>query len=295
MNAKLLKAVKDLPAAIAAIMEQIVSRPNFDATISPTEFSELLSISNFTDTELRLALLPIAATYSHSPISNFHVGAIVRGASGTLYFGANIEFLGVQLGQTIHAEQCAISRAWMMRESSIKDITINFSPCGHCRQFMNELNSAPSLLVQLPNKKAKLLAEYLPEAFGPEDIGIGSALMNRVDHEKFFDSESPLVKSALSALNMSHAPYSRNLSGVALRTKSGLLFNGAYAENAAFNPSLPPLQVAIIQMLMSDIALNQIKDVTLIEVQGASSSHLANTQATLKTIKPDLSLEYILL
>ncbi|PKF76719.1 cytidine deaminase [Vibrio sp. vnigr-6D03] len=293
MNARILKAIKELPTPLAAAMEAIVSNPDFNATISPQDFDELLTVSGLSDEELRVALLPVAATYSHAPISNFYVGAIARGVSGRLYFGANIEFLDVQLGQTIHAEQCAISRAWMMQERGIKDVTVNFSPCGHCRQFMNELNTASELSVQLPNRKAKTLHDYLPEAFGPQDIGIESALMTEVDHGKTLDSDNDLVISALAALNISHAPYSHNLSGVALRTKSGFVFTGAYAENAAFNPSLPPLQVAIIQMMMLDISLDQLEEAVLIEMRDATSSHLANTQATLEAINPDIPLEYI--
>ncbi len=56
---------------------------------------------------------------------------------------------GAQLGQTVHAEQSAISHAWMKGEEGLSDITINFSPCGHCRQFMNELTTAKELKVQL--------------------------------------------------------------------------------------------------------------------------------------------------
>ncbi|MBD1556929.1 cytidine deaminase [Vibrio sp. S9_S30] len=293
MDAKMLKAIKELPAPLATAMETIVSNPDFNATISPQEFTKLLTISNLSDEELRVALLPVAATYSHAPISNFYVGAIARGLSGRLYFGANIEFLDVQLGQTIHAEQCAIARAWMMQELGIKDVTVNFSPCGHCRQFMSELNTASELFVQLPNRKAKTLYEYLPDAFGPKDIGIESALMAEVDHGKALHSDNELVIRALAALNMSHAPYSHNFSGVSLRTKSGAVFTGSYAENAAFNPSLPPLQVAIIQMRMLNIPLEQLEEAVLIEMRDATSSHLSMTQATLEAINPDIPLEYI--
>ncbi|MCV5232898.1 cytidine deaminase, partial [Escherichia coli] len=82
-----------------------------------------------------------------------------------------MEFFGVQLGQTVHAEQSAISHAWMKGERGVKDITINFSPCGHCRQFMNELSTANELKIQLPEREEKSLHEYLPEAFGPNDLG----------------------------------------------------------------------------------------------------------------------------
>ena len=85
-------------------------------------------------------MLPIAAARAYCSISDFHVGAIAEGNSGAVYFGANIEIQGVQLGQTVHAEQSAISHAWMKGETGLKNITINYTPCGHCRQFMNELN-----------------------------------------------------------------------------------------------------------------------------------------------------------
>ncbi|MEG3387511.1 hypothetical protein V5H41_28630, partial [Salmonella enterica] len=40
-------------------------------------------------------------------------------------------------------------------------------------------------------------------------------------------------------------PYSHSPSGVALECKDGRIFTGSYAENAAFNPTLPPLQGAL--------------------------------------------------
>ena len=61
------------------------------------------------------------------------------GESGDFYFGANQEFQGSSMAQTIHAEQSAISHAWLRNESRITDIVVNYTPCGHCRQFMNEL------------------------------------------------------------------------------------------------------------------------------------------------------------
>ena len=46
------------------------------------------------------------------------------------------------MAQTIHAEQSAISHAWLRNEPRITDIVVNYTPCGHCRQFMNELYQA---------------------------------------------------------------------------------------------------------------------------------------------------------
>lgn len=293
MRSRIEKALSETPSQIAEYLSPILLADNFDATLSPEQFSELLSLSGLQDDELRVALLPFAAAYSYAPISNFYVGAIVRGLSGRLYFGANVEILGAQLGQTVHAEQSAISHAWMKGEEGISDITINFSPCGHCRQFMNELTTADKLVVQLPQRDEKTLHEYLPESFGPADLGIDSGLMAKVDHGKQTEENDEMVLKAVTALNRSHAPYTKNLSGVSLKLTSGETYLGAYAENAAFNPSLPPLQVAMIQLLLDGKSLQDIESAALAEMADGSISHLADTQATLEAINPDIPVAYL--
>ncbi|MGC9422468.1 cytidine deaminase [Vibrio sp.] len=293
MNRRIEQALLQLPAAVNAYLSPIVLSEAFDATLSAEQFNQLLALSQLNDAELRVALLPVAAAYAYVPISQFYVGAIARGVSGRLYFGANMEWSGVQLGQTIHAEQAAISHAWMKGELGITDITVNYSPCGHCRQFMNELSTSQTLTIQLPEREGKSLQYYLPESFGPRDLGIESGLMSKVDHGLLTETDEPLLQTALQALNRSHAPYTNNLSGVALRTTSGREFSGAYAENAAFNPSLPPLQVALIQLRMAKEAFEHICAAALIEMSQGNISHLADTQATLEAINPDIPFAYL--
>ncbi|MBL4249639.1 cytidine deaminase [Vibrio fluvialis] len=292
MKSRIEQVLAGMPKPIAEFLTPITLADDFDATLSPDQFNQLLSISEMSDADLRVALLPLAAAYAYVPISKFYVGAIVRGLSGRLYFGGNMEFAGVQLGQTIHAEQAAISHAWMKGEEGLADITVNYSPCGHCRQFMNELNTSQTLSIQLPQREEKSLQYYLPESFGPSDLGIESALMAKVDHGKTSDDEA-LVQQALRALNRSYAPYTANLSGVALQTSGGNQYLGAYAENAAFNPSLPPLQVALIQVRMAGEEFETIESAALAEMAEGSISHLADTQATLEAINPDIPLSYL--
>lgn len=295
MNSRIEQALSQLPAVVREFLSPIVLAENYDATLSAEQFNQLLTLSQLSDTELRVTLLPLAAAYAYVPVSKFHVGAIARGVSGRLYLGANMELLGVQLGQTIHAEQAAISHAWMKEEQGITDITVNHSPCGHCRQFMNELTTAQTLIVQLPQREEKSLQDYLPESFGPIDLGITSALMSPTDHGQASSVQDPLLQTALQALNRSHAPYTNNLSGVTLRTVSGNEFYGAYAENAAFNPSLPPLQVALVQLRMAGEEFAQISEAALVEMSQGTISHLADTQATLEAINPDIPLSYLAL
>ncbi|MBR9789994.1 MAG: cytidine deaminase [Vibrionaceae bacterium] len=293
MKSRIEQALASAPEALSNQLAPIVLADDFDATLSAQQFEQLLSATALSDKELRVALLPFAAAYSYAPISEFYVGAIVRGLSGRLYFGANMEFLGVQLGQTVHAEQSAISHAWMKGERGLKDITINFSPCGHCRQFMNELSTAKELKVQLPEREEKSLHEYLPEAFGPADLGIKSGLMAEVQHQFECDDNDMLIQKAVDAMNMSHAPYTNNLSGLALELADGRIFQGAYAENAAFNPSLPPLQVALIQVLLAGETFDKIKAAALVENSQGKISHLADTQSTLEALNPDIPLSFV--
>ncbi|CAM4404623.1 cytidine deaminase [Vibrio agarivorans] len=292
MSTRFELALAQIPEPQRHSFSALFNSESFDGVITPQQFSELQQATALTVSELKVALLPFAAAYSYAPISEFFVGAIVQGTSGNLYFGANMEILGAQLAQTVHAEQSAISHAWMKGETGLSDITINYSPCGHCRQFMNELSTAQTLTVQLPQRDAKTLQEYLPESFGPSDLGIESGLMTPVDHGYDLSDVDTLVNGAVEALNQSHAPYTGNLSGVAIEVNDGRIFKGAYAENAAFNPSLPPLQVAIVQLLIAGLSLTDIKSAALVELASGKISHLPEMQSTLETINPEITVEY---
>ena len=83
---------------------------------------------------------------SHSPYSNYEVGAALRTKSGKVYLGCNIENHGIQ---GICAERTAFAKALSEGEKEFEKITIVGSPkgkktlekcmpCGYCRQFMSE-------------------------------------------------------------------------------------------------------------------------------------------------------------
>ncbi|SHF31097.1 cytidine deaminase [Vibrio gazogenes] len=288
-----LTVLSQLPEALAKPLEEIVINPKFSATITAQQVEHLMDATGFNAVTLAQHLLPLAAIYADTPVSNFHVGAIVRGGSGALYFGANIEFSGVPLGQTIHAEQAAIAHAWMCGENKLSDIIVDTPPCGHCRQFMNELADAEALQITLPNQATKKLHDYLPEAFGPADLGMKIRLMDQQTHQIQADYSDPLQQAALKALNHSYAPYSHSLSGIAIELKDQHIYLGSYAENAAFNPSLPPLQVAVILLRMGGYSLNDINRVVLAETQKATVTHLDTTRSVLQKIAPHIQLEHI--
>jgi len=208
-------------------------------------------------------LLPLAARYARPPVSRFSVGAVAQGLSGAVYLGANIEFPGQPLNASVHAEQSAVANAWVHGERGLSALAVTAAPCGHCRQFLHELASPPAIL--LPGRDALPLSTLLPDAFGPGDLGIPDRLMQPADHGLTIDADDPLLRAALEAANASHAPYSRAWAGVALRTADGAVFAGRYAENAAFNPSLPPLQCAVALLLLAGRRLEEVTAAALVE------------------------------
>lgn len=269
-----------LQQALAPYLEQAT----FAAMFSAQQVNTIKTTLQCDDDALALALLPIAAACAVTPISHFNVGAIARGESGNLYFGANMEFTGAPLQQTVHAEQSAVTHAWLQGESRLSAITVNYTPCGHCRQFMNELNSGSDIHIHLPGRKVATLGDYLPDSFGPRDLNITTLLMDDVNHGYQLNNASELAQQALHAANRSHAPYSQSHSGIALQMKSGKIFQGRYAENAAFNPSLPPLQAALILLNMAGESVMDIQSAVLVEKADAQLTQWDATKATLNAL-----------
>ncbi len=172
-----------------------------------------------------------------APISNFLVGAVGRGASGRLYPGFNMEWKGLGLQHTVHAEQAVLALAHAAGETALLEIEITHAPCGHCRQFLREL--AAPLTIVLPYGRFSL-DELLPHSFGPDDLGVSGGMLSSAT--ALSGSGAELARAAAT---QSWAPYSNMRAGVAVRC-GAQWFGGSYLENAAFNPSLNPAQYALV-------------------------------------------------
>lgn len=281
MHPRFHAAFATLPSALQTALQPVLSSADFQAFLTPLQIADIKSQTGLDDQQLAFALLPLAAACAVAPLSNFNVGAVARGASGHLYFGANMEFVSATMQQTVHAEQSAVTHAWLRGEKALEAITVNYTPCGHCRQFMNELNSGTALGINLPGREPATLADYLPDAFGPRDLAIETLLMDEVDHGLVIKGD-PLAQAALEAASRSHAPYTQAWSGVALQAADGTIFAGRYAENAAFNPSLPPLQAALNLLSLSGQDVFQIQRAVLAE---APDAKVIQRQATLATLQ----------
>ncbi len=237
--------------------------------------------------QLMLDLIPLAKTLAIPPISNFFVGVVALGASGGLYFGANYEFPGHALTFSVHGEQAATTQALSNGEKGIEMLAISAAPCGYCRQFLNELTTASTLRIILPNTPVTSLTSLLPAAFGPIDLGVTGGLMSPQSHNMTLatSTNDDVVRAALDAANRSYAPYSASYAGVALKTSDGSIVTGSVAENAAFNPSMSPLEAAIVNLVIgAGRKYSDIADAVLVEASDSKASQSGVTREILSSI-----------
>jgi cytidine deaminase len=109
---------------------------------------------------------------AHAPYSRYLVGAAVRGGSGRVYAGANVE--NASYGLALCAERSAVAAAIAAGEKSIVAcavVTITSppaAPCGMCRQVLAEF-AGDDLPIALLNERGErrdvTLGALLPSAF----------------------------------------------------------------------------------------------------------------------------------
>jgi cytidine deaminase len=273
----------------------LLNAPGFSGRIEAADARKLADAERRTVDGLMIELLPVARRYSFAPISDFHVGAVVRGASDALYLGANIEIKGQALGFTVHAEQAALSNAYMHSEQAVTSIAVTAAPCGQCRQFLNEFCPEGKIQALIAGKPAVLTSSLLPMAFGPKDLGFkqGALPVKEVDLSLPKDMSDKLAVAALTAGRRSYAPYTKAYSGISIQTSQGRIYKGAYIENAAFNPSLPPFQTAFAALILGGENNSKISRVVLVEVEGASISQWNVTQDVLGSVAPAADLRLV--
>jgi len=274
------------------LLRQVMGDREFSGKIPSSQVTQLARNDNVDTNKLMLELIPLAQTYSRAPISNFHVGVVVRGASGAMYLGANIEIPGQCLGFAVHAEQAALSNAYMHEEQAVTALAVGGAPCGHCRQFIDEMSPGGEILIITTDKPAAKLSSILPDAFGPAALGRKNGALPVPENALApgGTSVSPLAQAALRAARKSYAPYSKSPAGVAIQSTTGRVYRGSYIENVAFNPSLSPLQTALAAMIVAGEDYANISGATLVEAEGATISQKAVTEIVLAAIAPHVRL-----
>jgi len=118
-----------------------------------------------------------AMDLAYAPYSGFPVGAVVRGESGTLYAGCNVENSAYPQGWC--AEASAIAAMVAAGERRIVEVAVMgrgealVTPCGGCRQKLREFaDDQVPIHVCGPEglRRSVTLGELLPLAFGPENL-----------------------------------------------------------------------------------------------------------------------------
>jgi cytidine deaminase len=254
-----------------------------------------------TPDELLVDLMPIAKDLARAPISRFPVGEAGRGKSGRVYLGVNVELPGHPLFHTIHGEQFVVAAMLLGGETGVEAIAMPAAPCGHCRQFLWETAGASSLRIVVPRRPlVETLPTLLPFPFGPDDLGVKGALLahpetdvqlspKAVFPKKNVEAWRKLAGAAVRAARRSYAPYS-GVAGIALETRLGAIALGPYVDNAAFNPGLPSLQVALVSLVQQGESLEDVVRAVLVERPGDLKSERRNTEAVLASFAPRAEL-----
>lgn len=288
LTATVLQAcLNDLPVPAQQLIATFVAKASFKACFSAQQVSQLISCyelpTQVAKSQLCRDLIPLAQTYSLAPISNFYVGAVALGETGCIYLGANMEFSGLTLAQTVHAEQSVITNAWLHKEDKITKLAISAAPCGHCRQFINELDGASDIEVLIVDEKPIPFSTLLPKSFGPNDLGISDRLLVAQNNALSVNSNEPLIQAALDAANISYSPFTKSPSGLAIQTSTAI-YVGSYAENCAYNPSLSPLQGALISLHLAGDNIQDIRSAVLAESSLNAVSQYETSVNVLKMI-----------
>ena len=125
-----------------------------------------------------------AAEHSYSPYSDFRVGSALLFADGSVVTGTNIE--NASYGLALCAETVAVSKAMADGvRGGLEMVAVTgpldkggeapITPCGRCRQVLNELaqlgGTDPVVLCVGPKHVKRVrLSELLPLAFGPASL-----------------------------------------------------------------------------------------------------------------------------
>ena len=259
--------------------------------LTPSEVQQLLQDTGWTMSQLMLQLNAIASLYACVPISGFHVGATALGDSGALYYGCNLEFAGQALSFCTHGEQAAITNARHHGETGVKALSVNAAPCGYCRQFLNELRVGANLQVVLATGDTTL-GTLLPNAFGPGELGNTCRLLDAQDHQLSLvnPSNDLVVQRALAMANGCYAPYTQGYAGVAVQTSGGEIYGGALEENCAYNPSMSPMEGALLASVLGGNQITDVVRAVLVQCQ-AKSNQASATAAVLSSVAPFVTLE----
>ena len=114
-----------------------------------------------------------AMRLAYAPYSHFPVGAAAVVDDGRVVVGCNVE--NAAYGVTLCAECGVVSQLHITGGGRLTHfVCVNgasevIMPCGRCRQLLFENGGADLLLLTVSG--VRTMAQVLPDAFGPADLG----------------------------------------------------------------------------------------------------------------------------
>ena len=137
--------------------------------------------------EMETALIEAArcaGEHAYAPYSDYRVGAALMFDDGAIITGSNVE--NASYGLALCAEAIAVSRAFGEgRRGGLRAVAVTgpahkgdgapITPCGRCRQILNEIaqlgGTDPLVLCVGANEVRRVtLSQLLPYAFGPAHL-----------------------------------------------------------------------------------------------------------------------------
>lgn len=204
-----------------------------------------------------------AEGFARPPISDFHVGCVgLEAGSGNLIFGGNLEFVGAHIGNTVHGEGFVFARAFS-RGTAVETICLGEAhPCAHCRQFLSEFAATRELtLIDLAGHRLKM-ADLYPWPFDPGYLGETGIVAGEVRHPHLSLAANDLPHATAARLTelgrQSYTPYGKAPAAIVLTLQDGAVVGGAAIESVAFNPTISPLQAAMIDLFAHGYAAGDI-------------------------------------
>jgi cytidine deaminase len=266
--------------------------------LSRAEVQRIDAAFGLSGDELMLLSVKQAEGFARPAVSNFYVGCVGRETeTGNLIFGGNLEFPGAHIGNTVHGEGSVFARAFS-RGTSVETIAIfEAHPCAHCRQFLSEFAATAKLTLIDPMGHRLRMADLYPWPFDPDYLGEKGIVAGEVRQPRLGLVANELAPAAATKLielgRRAYTPYGKAPAAILLMLRDGAMVGGAAIESVSFNPTMSPLQAAMIDLYAHEYEEKDVVAAVLAATRGAAVDYVKHARDLLAAIAPGVQLQVV--